>query len=78
MLSAWMRMKFPNVFYASIASSAPLLLFKGRSNPEGYSIICTKDYNYTTAVPNCVNLMREGYERLEKYRTSGNLSYSVK
>ena len=61
MLASWMRMKFPNVFYASIASSAPILLFKGRSNPEGYSIICTRDYNYTTAVPNCVNLMREAY-----------------
>ena len=78
MLASWMRMKFPNVFYASIASSAPILLFKGRSNPEGYSIICTRDYNYSTATPNCVNLMRESYERLEKYRTSGSLSSYVK
>jgi dipeptidyl aminopeptidase/acylaminoacyl peptidase len=30
MLAAWIRMKFPNVIDLSIASSAPLLLFKER------------------------------------------------
>lgn len=33
---AWMRMKFPNVIDLTIASSAPILLFKGRVSYEEY------------------------------------------
>lgn len=37
MLSAWMRMKFPNIIDASIASSAPILYFPNATNFELYT-----------------------------------------
>ena len=37
MLAAWSRMKFPNQFQGAVASSAPILQFKGKTNPNAYS-----------------------------------------
>ena len=37
MLSAWMRMKFPNIIDAAVASSAPILYFPNQTNFELYT-----------------------------------------
>ena len=46
MLAAWMRMKIPNVIDLSIASSAPLLMFKEREgyDSELFNHIATTNY----------------------------------
>ena len=44
MLAAWMRMKFPNQFQGAVASSAPILQFKGKTNPNAYSEFASNVY----------------------------------
>jgi lysosomal Pro-X carboxypeptidase len=39
MLAAWMRMKYPNYIQGAIASSAPILWFKGVIDPNSYTKI---------------------------------------
>lgn len=39
MLAAWMRMKYPNYIQGAIASSAPILWFKGVIDPNAYTKI---------------------------------------
>jgi len=34
MLAAWLRMKYPITFNGALASSAPILHFKGSVNPN--------------------------------------------
>ena len=37
MIAVWLRIKFPNVFAGSVASSAPIRLFKGVVSFSAYS-----------------------------------------
>jgi lysosomal Pro-X carboxypeptidase len=39
MLAAWMRMKYPNYIQGAIASSAPILWFRGVIDPNAYTKI---------------------------------------
>lgn len=39
MLAAWMRMKYPQHIQGAVASSAPILWFKGSIDPNSYTII---------------------------------------
>lgn len=41
MLSAWMRMKYPNQFQGALAASAPILWFQGVINPNIWSDIAS-------------------------------------
>jgi len=68
MLSAWMRMKFPNVIDAAISSSGPILFFPDRVPWETFSEVVTFNYK-RSQVPNCMNYIQEGFRRLENYRT---------
>ena len=37
MLAAWLRLKYPLIFHGALASSAPILWFKGKINPSAYT-----------------------------------------
>ena len=65
MLSAWMRMKFPNVIDAAIASSAPITYFKGASNPFDFNTVVTLNYKRSKN-PNCTQTIKNGFNRLDK------------
>ena len=41
MLAAWIRMKYPTHFQGAIASSAPILWFRGATNPSAYTEIAS-------------------------------------
>ena len=42
MLASWMRMKYPTHFHGAIASSAPILWFKGAVDPNAYTRIASQ------------------------------------
>ena len=71
MLAAWIRMKFPNVVTAAIASSAPILYFKDVTPLNVFYSIST--YNFERSnVTNCKDSIREAYKRLDQYAQSPN------
>lgn len=71
MLAAWMRMKFPNVVTAAIASSAPILYFKDVTPLNVFYNIST--YNFERSnITNCKDTIRETYRRLDEYQQSSN------
>ena len=44
MLASWLRMKFPETFQGAIASSAPILYFKGKTEPNAFYRVVTDAY----------------------------------
>lgn len=66
MLAAWLRMKFPNVVNAAIASSAPILYFKDVTPLNEFYKIATLNFKKSN-VTNCDKIIREAYSRLEQY-----------
>lgn len=42
MLATWLRMKYPTHFHGAIASSAPILWFKGQIDPNVYTKIASQ------------------------------------
>jgi lysosomal Pro-X carboxypeptidase len=44
MLAAWMRMKYPHIIQGALASSAPILYFKGATKPESYFEVATRSF----------------------------------
>lgn len=69
MLAAWIRMKFPNVVTAAIASSAPILYFKDVTPLNVFYSISTFNYQRSN-VTNCKDTIHEAYIRLDKYAQS--------
>ena len=76
MLSAYLRMKYPEIVDASISSSAPILYFKGVNDPEGFYKISTLNYQ-RSQIANCTNLIRYSYELLTNYSKNQNLSQGI-
>lgn len=61
MLAAWLRMKFPATFQGALASSAPLVYFKGApSAPETwFGDLISESYKNVTQ--NCFDRIKEGF-----------------
>jgi len=71
MLAAWMRMKFPNVITAAIASSAPILYFKDVTPLNIFYNISS--YNFERSnITNCKDTIKEAYKRLDQYAFNPN------
>lgn len=67
MLASWMRMKYPNIIDGAWAASAPILLFDDVTPEESYFQITTYDFGNSSAVPNCAQLIKEGFNRMDGY-----------
>lgn len=65
MLSAWGRMKYPNLFAGSISSSAPVLLFEKVTN-EFFKITTETYKRYESESVQCVEKIRQGFFLLDK------------
>ena len=76
MLAAWMRMKFPNVVTAAIASSAPILYFKDVTGLNVFYNISTFNFERSN-VTNCKDTIKETYKRLDAYAQSLNTTEST-
>ena len=70
MLSAWMRMKYPNVVDVAHAASAPIYYYHNRKNFDigvFYQIV-TKNYEMHNS--NCPSVIKEAFRRLLAYSQS--------
>jgi len=62
MLTAWMRMKYPNIIDAGLAASAPINLFLGTdADPEGFNKIATQDFAQTSQDGSCATRIRNAF-----------------
>ena len=60
MLASWMRMKYPQHFQGALASSAPILYFRGTTLPYAYSDFASKVY-YKTGGNSCAKAIKFGF-----------------
>lgn len=79
MLSAWARMKYPNVFIGSIASSAPILLFEN-PNEKFFNITSNTYLRYddNSSYSSCVMRLKRGFNKLKELIDSNNLTDKTK
>ena len=68
MLAAWLRMKFPQTFQGAIAASAPIIYFKGASDPQEFYKIITDSYK--DAQTGCDILIKEVHTLLDGIKTN--------
>lgn len=76
MLSAWFRMKYPNIVLGSIAASAPIMHFEGTVDPELFYEIVTNDY--ANAAPECSAIIAQGFDSLQKFVKDPNVYYELR
>ena len=60
MLSAWMRMKYPNQIQGALAASAPILWFNGTINPNTWTDIAA-DVTKNKGSQNCYDTLKYGF-----------------
>jgi lysosomal Pro-X carboxypeptidase len=60
MLASWMRMKYPNHFQGALASSAPILWFKGKTDPNDYTIVASKVFKKVGG-QECYDSLQRGF-----------------
>ena len=77
MLSAWLRMKYPQWFQGALAASAPILFFDGYVSPDAYDIIATGSYaSCGKGVGVCSDFISDGFAQLKEMRMDAD-SYPV-
>ena len=60
MLAAWMRMKYPQHFQGALASSAPILWFEGKTNPNAYTQVASRVIK-DMGGQQCYDLYKQGF-----------------
>ena len=60
MLSAWMRMKYPNLVQGAVASSAPILHFRGAVDPSEFTRVASKVMRKQGG-DECYDLVHKGF-----------------
>jgi len=70
MLAAWLRMKYPQTFQGALASSAPILYFKGAPTaPEdAFGDMITQAYKNVTS--KCSETIKEGFFYMKNIRNT--------
>merc|ERR1712166_1350011 len=68
MLSAWMRMKYPQWVQGALAASAPIRFFEGAISPNAYDDIATSDFAQAQA--GCADTIKSGFNTLANMRTN--------
>ena len=63
MLASWMRMKYPNHFQGALASSAPILWFEGKTDPNAYTVVASKVFKKMGG-QECYDLLSRGFYEL--------------
>ncbi|KAH8878075.1 Lysosomal Pro-X carboxypeptidase [Schistosoma japonicum] len=63
MLSAWIRQKYPNQIAGAIASSAPVWLFPGLSDCNGFSLVATDSF-LKYGGDNCVKNIQHSWSNI--------------
>lgn len=71
MLSAWLRMKYPQSFQGALAASAPILFFDGYVTPDAYDIIATGSYASSSASETgCNQFISDGFDELKALKSN--------
>jgi pimeloyl-ACP methyl ester carboxylesterase len=72
MLAAWLRMKYPQTFQGALASSAPILYFKGAPTaPEdAFGDLISQSFGNVTL--KCNSTIREGFYSMQDIRNDSN------
>lgn len=65
MLASWMRMKYPATIQGALAASAPILYFKGATDPEAFSMIVSESFGAVLPDNKCNTTMQQAFQDLK-------------
>ena len=77
MLASWMRMKYPQHFQGALASSAPILWFKGVIDPNAYTRVAS-DVIKAQGGQDCYDYIGRGFYDLQNVMYDSSKWASVK
>jgi pimeloyl-ACP methyl ester carboxylesterase len=77
MLAAWIRMKYPNHFQGAIASSAPILWFRGATNPSAYTNLASSVFLKQGGLE-CFNGVKYGFYDLTNLKYDASKYSGIK